>query len=131
MKEKTDNRINLGGISDDYVLGVVCAKTGLADYARRNMAGLTTDPDRNRLFELGMADADECSAEDVASELARARKKNPGLFDAMVRDLAGREQLAEIHSAIRSHVPKKQVSDSAIYRALKCGGLAAAMEAAQ
>ncbi len=97
---ETGRRINIGGINDDYVLGVLCEKTGLADYARESMPSLETDEDRGRLFALGMQDADGCALEDIAIELERARRKNPGLFDLIVRQSVGQERVAEIKATI-------------------------------
>ena len=40
VPEAGDRKIKFGGVGDDYVLGIICAKTGLTARAIRNLINI-------------------------------------------------------------------------------------------
>jgi hypothetical protein len=103
-----NNRLNLGSIGDDYVLGVACAKLGLVKYALETLGGLTSNKDRLGLFYRGVEDAAGCELSDLARDFWQIRKKNKYSFDMMVRGNIGRAG----HAAVLEVIEKR---DSYVY----------------
>lgn len=96
------HRLTFFRFNDDYVLGVVCAKTGLIRYALNNLPSLRHDRERKALFNYGAKDAINCKLEDIAQELSWLRNCNPVLFDQLVSKKVGSEGLKKIQYIIRN-----------------------------
>lgn len=92
-------RLILSQIGDDWLLGIVCEKAGLVEYARCSLQ-IEEDEERIRLFEQGISNAWRYKLEDVANELWMIRNKTPRLFDLLVCRTMGSEHMREIHMVI-------------------------------
>lgn len=97
-----NDRLNLGGIGDDYVLGVLCSKLGLIDYALRQLAGIVDNEERTELFYLGINDAPDCELHDLARDFYKLRKKDTRQFDRIVSGTIGRDGLADVLEVIEN-----------------------------
>jgi len=87
--------LKFSNIGDDYLLGVICFKTGLTEYVLSNLKGLKRR-DRKKLFEMGMKDSNCFKLEDIAGEILDIRLSNPIFFDKKVRKKIGNYRLKEM-----------------------------------
>ena len=103
MKHKDTRRpITISQWSDHYTLGMFCRKTHLIRYARSKLSVLHGNSDENRLFELGIREADQCTFADLAHEITILREKSysAAAFDAFIQRMAGGKIFAEMQEAL-------------------------------
>ena len=82
-------RIPLGSIKDDYVLGVLCRKAGLIQYAKKTLPNLFANSTRRQVFSGGVDDASDYSYSDIAKELWFLRQGSTEVFDWTVSRAVG------------------------------------------
>jgi len=95
-----NDRLKLGVVGDDYVLGAVCKKLGLVKYAISNLIGMTRNASRLELFYRGVEDAAGCDLSDLARDFWKIRRTRPIIFDMMVRGTIGNEEHAKVIEVI-------------------------------
>lgn len=101
------NRLNLGNFSDDFVLGIVCAKTGLVSYALKTLKVIANFKKRRNLFMCGVRESEEYPLEDIAQDLWETRQDNPKTFDSLVLSKIGKEKFEKIKEAIANRPKHK------------------------
>jgi len=104
------NRLKLGSIGDEYVLGIICRMTNLTEHAKLTLNKLFDDDDRRTLFERGLDDARRCELADISSELLRLRRLNGKLFDRKIVEYSGMRVWGKIIKIIyyENHLTQQQ-----------------------
>ncbi|RLC98429.1 MAG: hypothetical protein DRI46_11365 [Chloroflexi bacterium] len=86
---------------DYYTLGIFCQKTNLVEYARTGLSVLRRPCEEAKLFDMGIADADEWTFRDIAFEIFQIRELTGSRFDSFIYEQAGFRVLLEIKEAVK------------------------------
>lgn len=108
QKKKVNERLYLGALPDDFVIGVMCAKTKLIEYALKNSK---MSEERRRLFDAGVAWAVNCTTDDVAREMWYLRNRSSELFDKLLKDRLTYSEYGDVMRAIRHYKPHSRKKD--------------------
>jgi hypothetical protein len=92
-KIRKNKRINLAQTGDDFVLGIICEKLRLVQYAYNHLSGLARNPSRVRLFELGRKDGASTPWKLIATDIYKIRVRGAKFFDRMVCPKIGGAEL--------------------------------------
>ena len=92
--------ILLNSWTDEYTLGIFCAKTNLVEYAKRNLKWLRSENKRHDLFYRGAVEHSHYSFSDIAFEIKHLRERKPESFGEFIREVAGDVVYVEICTAL-------------------------------
>ena len=107
-KKNYKERFRMNKVGDDYILGVISGKLGIDKQVKVWLRSVYTNPDRFRLYRLGMKDCDLFELKDLRNELFFIWKSNPDVLRKIIGTTLYSEVVLACHGLTEEEIRQKE-----------------------